>query len=1155
MNPILTPIQTLPEYKSLLEGARSGRIAALYGVSAVHKAQFAAALQGDLQRPLCIITRDETSARALMADLSALTAVDVRLLPLRDLTFHNVEGVSREYEQRRLAALWRAGRGAASVIVTTAEALMLRTLTPAALRESALELKLDEDYDVAALASSLVRLGYSRFEQVEGPGQFALRGGILDIFPAGSEEPVRAEFFGDTVDSLGVFDPMTQRRASNIEAALLLPVKESLPHLAEGGRDGLIAQLRKLAARKATSDTLREALLGDAARLEDLGDLAAADRYMGQIYPEFATALSHFPPETVFISTDTPAILESARAIQARMGDDLAHLLENGVVPPSKEGFCLGAEALRAELARRALLLLDSFLGQSKGFEAKELLSLQAKQLPAFGGSLDVALRDINDYLALGYTVLALAGGKTRQRNLLRLLEEQNIPCTDKPEGARPSCVCVLEENLSSGFEYPSLKLAAVCEGQQGAKARQTAKKRRNKNALSAFSDLTPGDLVVHEHHGIGRFVGVERIQVDGVWRDYIKIAFAGTDFIYVPATALDLISKYIGSGEIQTVKLSKLGGAVWQKTRQKAKASARDLAEGLLKLYSQRQSRPGFAFATDDDWQRSFEEAFPFDETEDQLSCAQEIKGDMEQPIPMDRLLCGDVGFGKTEVAFRAVMKCLLSGKQAAILVPTTVLARQHYLSAVQRFAGHPLQIEMMSRFRTKNQLAATARKVKNGTCDLLIGTHRILQKDVRFKNLGLLVVDEEQRFGVTHKEAIKQLTTDVDVLTLTATPIPRTLNMALSGIRDMSLLEEAPLGRQAVQTYVLEHDDAILRDAIHRELSRGGQVYYLHNRIESIDRTAARLQQMFPDTVVAVAHGRMTEEHLSDVMSRTYSGEVGVLVCTTLIETGLDIPNVNTLIIEDADHMGLSQLHQIRGRVGRSARHAYAYFSYRRGKVLTEISQKRLSAIREFAEFGSGFKIAMRDLEIRGAGNVLGAEQSGHMMSVGYDMYLQLLEDATRELKGEPPRERTDCTADILVSAGLPQSYIPDAATRVDLYRRIARISGEADFIDMRDELIDRFGDPPAAALALLDIALLRADASRGGIYEISQKGQSLLFYFREARLESAAAACAEPRMRGRLLLSMGDKPYVSLKLKAGLSPLDAARELVALYLNAGA
>ena len=955
------------------------------------------------------------------------------------------------------------------------------------------------------------------------------------------------EFWGDDVDSLGRFDPMTQRRTENVPSVTVLPVRESLPTLAEGGIDGLCAALRKLAGRKSTGETLEKTLLSDADSLQELRYLTAADRYLPQIYPEMACALDYLPENTLFLLCDTPAVSESAQGFAHRQAEDLSHLLEEGLLPPTKTGYGLDDRQFRARLTQP--ILLDSFLAGT-AFSPEVLISLTAKQLSASVGGLDLLLRDVNDYLQLGYTVLLLTAGRSRVLNLQQLLREQDIPTVTELSQAGPKKVCILPHSLSAGAEYPALKTVMLCES--GQNSRKTTKKRKssNKDHIKSFSDLHPGDLVVHEHHGIGRFVGVERIQVDKVWRDYIKIAFAGTDFVFVPATGLDLVSKYIGNPEQEHVRLSKLGGVSWQKAKQKAKKSATDLAEQLLKLYAARQKNPGFAFAPDDDWQRSFEEAFPYEETEDQLVCAQEIKRDMERPVPMDRLLCGDVGFGKTEVAFRAIMKCLLSGKQAAVLVPTTVLARQHYFSAVERFSGYPVKVDMMSRFRTNNQMQETLRKVKNGQVDLLVGTHRILQKDIHFKDLGLLVVDEEQRFGVAHKERIKQMAQGIDVLTLTATPIPRTLNMALTGIRDMSVLEEAPMGRQPVQTYVLEQNDAILRDAIRRELARGGQVYYLHNRIDSIDQTALKLQQSFPDVPIAVAHGRMTEEQMSDVMSRMYGGEISILVCTTIIETGVDISNVNTLIIEDADHMGLAQLHQIRGRVGRSNRHAYAYLTYRKGKVLTEVSQKRLSAIREFAEFGSGFKIAMRDLEIRGAGNVLGAEQSGHMMDVGYDLYLQLLAEATAELKGETPVHRTDCTADLLVSAGLPQNYVSDAATRVDLYRRIAMITSLEDYSDMQDELIDRFGDPPKAACALLDIALLRADATRAGVYEITQKNGSLLLFFRPEALEGAAACCAAPSLRGRIFLSAGEKPYITLKLRPTDDPLAQARALIDLY-----
>ncbi len=1137
----------LPEYPRLLEAARRTETVSVYGLSPVHRVHLAAALSADLPgRMVCAITRDEQAARMFAADLAALGGPEAVALPSRDLVFHNMEGVSHEYEQQRIRGFWRLYTGQCRMVCAPADALMLRTLPPQTLEQAVIFLENGGTASVEDLARRLVLAGYTRVGQTEGPGQFALRGGILDVFPAGEDQPVRAEFFGDEVDSLGRFDPLTQRRVQGEERICFLPVREALPAMSDGGIAGLCQTLRKLAGRKSSSDQLRTNLLKDCETLEQLGNLPAADRYLPQIYPEMATGFSYLPEDTLFLCCDTPAVHETAQGAAHRQAEDVGHLLENGLIPPAKTGY--GMDDRQFISAVKQPVLLDSFLA-ANAFSPESLISFSAKQLPAAGG-LEILLRDVGDYLRVGSTVILLAGGRSRVENLIQMLEEHEIPCTREPEQAGPRRVCVLPEALSAGMEYPALKLALLCEGLSVGKKSGKKRKRSGKDAIKSFSDLHPGDLVVHEHHGIGRFTGVERIQVDRVWRDYIKIAFAGSDVVFVPATGLDLVSKYVGAAETETVRLSKLGTAAWQKTKQRAKKSASDLAEKLLALYAARQKLPGFSFEPDDDWQRSFEEAFPYEETEDQLTCAQEIKNDMQKPAPMDRLLCGDVGFGKTEVAFRAIMKCILSGKQAALLAPTTVLARQHYFSAVERFSGYPVKVDMMSRFRTSRQLQDTARRAKTGQVDLLIGTHRILQKDVGFQDLGLLVVDEEQRFGVAHKERIKEIAQGVDVLTLTATPIPRTLNMALTGIRDMSVLEEAPLGRQPVQTYVLEHNNAIIRDAIRRELARGGQVYYLHNRIDSIDTAALKIQQDFPEAVVGVAHGRMGEEQMSDVMSRMYAGEIGVLVCTTIIETGVDIPNVNTLIIEDADHMGLAQLHQIRGRVGRSSRHAYAYLTYRKGKVLTEISQKRLSAIREFAEFGSGFQIAMRDLEIRGAGNVLGAEQSGHMMDVGYDLYLRLLSEATAELKGETPVRPTECTADLLVSAGLPQSYVPDAATRVELYRRIAQIITQEDYRDMQDELIDRFGAPPKAACALLDIALLRADASAAGIYEISQKNGSLLLFFRSEKLEGAARACAASNLRGRVFLSAGEKPYITLKLRPADDPLAQARMVVDLY-----
>ena len=636
-------------------------------------------------------------------------------------------------------------------------------------------------------------------------------------------------------------------------------------------------------------------------------------------------------------------------------------------------------------------------------------------------------------------------------------------------------------------------------------------------------------------------------MQVDGFEKDYVKIAYAGTDCLYVPATQLDLVTKYTGGGEEKPVRLSKMGGAEWARTRSRAKSAAKDMAQKLIALYAERQRLPGYAFSPDSEWQREFEDNFDYTETDDQLRCTAEIKADMESSVPMDRLLCGDVGFGKTEVALRAVMKCVLDGKQAAILVPTTVLAQQHYQTALQRFFGFPVGIAVLSRFRTGAQTTQTLSDIATGKVDLVIGTHRLLSKDVRFKDLGLLVVDEEQRFGVTHKEHIKELSRGVDVLTLSATPIPRTLNMAMSGIRDMSSIEEPPEDRLPVQTFVMEHDWGVIADAIRREIQRGGQVYYLHNRVEDIDRTALRLQKLLEDVTVAVAHGQMDKNMLASVMESVVSGETQVLVCTTIIETGIDIPNVNTLIIEDADKLGLAQLHQIRGRVGRSTRRASAYLTFRRDKVLTEIAEKRLSAIRDFAAFGSGFKIAMRDLEIRGAGNLLGAEQSGHMVDVGYDMYMKLLSEAVLEARGIEVPKRADCSADLAVAANIPERYIGSSEQRMDIYRRIAAIRTEEEADDLTDELIDRFGDPPPGVNALIHVALLRGEAGRAGVTDIAQKQGYLRFTVRDFDMEKVSALYARPEYRGRLRVEAGSKPCLSLKIKAKGRVIDEARKFV--------
>jgi len=1145
---LLPLLQELSEYRKIRDSLSSPGWSLVYGTSPVHRSFLAAGISESGACPV-VIARDEESARSLMEDYIAFGGGSACFLPTREFIFHNIDNVSREYEQQRIAALHRYMKGG-SALFTTPEALMCMTMPPEAIEKTVFSIDSDGEYDLEKLALTLTDAGYIRTESVEGPGQFALRGGILDVFPAGSVHPARIEFFGDFVDSISYFDTVTQRRISPAVLVEILPTREALPGLAPGGISGLCALLRKKAAK--ASEQLRKTLEADAEMLEAVGLIAASDRYLQDIYG-FHTALEYISPDSPVLLCDSQACFEAAKAYEFRCSEDIVALLENGVISSSQKGISVSASDLKNSLSGARGLMLDSFMGTTP-IPPSEILSFNSRTVSPYGGGAENAADEIEEFLGLGYTVYVLAGGGHRAQNMIRLLTDRSLSCTSDEEKAGPRTVCVLADAISTGFELPDRKVVVFTEGRGSRKAASKPKKRK-KNHLNSYTDLTPGDLVVHDHHGIGRFVGVERIVVDKVWKDYIKIAYAGSDYVYVPATNLDLVSKYIGAGEQTEVSLTKLGGASWAKAKTKAKKAAVDLAESLARLYAARKEKPGFAFPPDDDWQLSFEEAFPYEETEDQLSCAQEIKHDMEQTFSMDRLLCGDVGFGKTEVAFRAIMKCILAGKQAAVLVPTTVLCSQHYLTAMERFSGYPIRVEMLSRYRSPNQAKDILRRLATGEIDIIVGTHKLLQKDVHFKDLGLLVVDEEQRFGVTHKEAIKKIATSVDVLTLTATPIPRTLNMALTGIRDMSVLEEPPRGRRPVQTYVLEHDNIVINDAIRRELARGGQVYYLHNRIESIDTIAGGLQKAFPDAVIATAHGRMNEERFSDVMARTYSGEIQILVCTTIIETGVDIPNVNTLIIEDADRFGLAQLHQIRGRVGRSNRHAYAYFTYRRGKVLSEIAQKRLTAIREFAEFGSGFKIAMRDLEIRGAGNVLGAEQSGHMVSVGYEMYLRLLSEAASEIKGEAPERKVNCTADFLLSAGLPQNYITDPGTRVDLYRRIALINSEEEWLDMRDELLDRFGDIPKAGLALLDIALLRANASKCGIDEITQKAGSIMFYFHPTELRRASAVCALPAYKGKMLLSPGDRSYITLRIRPDDDPLKSAADAVKAFSEAEA
>ena len=1164
MNLLLSVLEKLPEYNTLLAMVEQGKTAALSGVGGLSRAHVSAALHTSSGRPMVVICQDDLAAQTMVEELAAFLPQPPQLLPSREFTFYDAAGVSRGWEQKRLRQLYDLATGKTKVLVASLEAMSLRTIPRQTLFSSSVALKCGGSYSLDELCRKLTDMGYARTTLVEGIGQFSLRGGIVDVYSPNYDDPIRVEFWGDELDTMGFFDTITQRRTENLEEAVLLPVAETATGLHPGGIGGLCEDLQALIARqrrrKTPFEPLISALQADLEKLENGISFPAADRYMALIYPELATAGDYISKDALVVLCDHGALQRAAKAHQEVFGEELDSFLQAGSLCGELCDFYAEFEDLCLSLQDRACVYLDSFLASSypNALPPKQLLSITAKQLPSYGGSLDTAVSDLAYYQKNGFISLVLCGNRRRGEILKDVLQERGIeaamafPAQALPN---PGQILLTDGCLPAGLEYPAMSLAVLTEGQLTTAAARKAgrpkrKKATNRQKLNSFADLSPGDLVVHEYHGIGRYVAMEQMKVSGVVKDYVKIAYQGTDVLYVPATQLDLVSKYIGGGEDAPVRLHKLGGEQWQKTKARAKAAAKDLAAGLIQLYAARKRRPGYAFCADTPWQAEFEDGFEYAETDDQLRCIAEIKQDMETPTPMDRLLCGDVGFGKTEVALRAAMKAMMDGKQVAILVPTTVLAQQHYVTAMKRFGGFPVNIDVLSRFRTVTQQKKTVAALEAGTVDLVIGTHKLLQKDIKFKDLGLLIVDEEQRFGVSHKERLKEMSVGVDVLTLSATPIPRTLNMALSGIRDMSTIEEPPRDRYPVQTFVLEHNDHMVDDAIGRELQRGGQVYYLHNRTESIEQTAARLKARHPGVEVATAHGKMDQEQLSDIMQRMADGEIRILVCTTIIETGIDISNVNTLIIEDADKLGLAQLHQLRGRVGRSSRHAFAYLTFRKGKVLTEVAEKRLNAIREFAEFGSGFKIAMRDLEIRGAGDLLGAEQSGHMMSVGYDMYLKLLEDAVLEEKGEERAKEPECTADLSITANIAKTYVASGEQRMDLYRRMAAIRSEHDAEELLDEIVDRFGDPPKGVMNLIDVALLRARASAVGISKLEQKGDTVSVCFAGFDFAAISELCAKPAYKGRIFFAAGDTPMVNLRLKKDEDPLKMTKSLIKDY-----
>ncbi len=1115
----------------------------LTGVSQIHRAQILLTLSQDA--PVLAVVADEAAARQLCEDINFMAGERAAYpYPAKELNFLDAAGISREYEQLRITALSAVCSGKCRVLAASAEAAMQFTLPQEILLQNTLHIARGDTIDQKALTEKLTALGYARTEQVDAPCQFSVRGAIFDIFSPQNPLPVRIEFWGDEIDSMSWFEPETQRRTDSFDTAEIAPAVEALPDTA-----ALSEAIRELAkqVRGKHAAELKEKLRADADKLDSGVSLLNIDMYFPLIYPQTAT-LFDYCDGGVFLC-ETGSLLDAWQGLQARYTEDVKLMIEDGTLCRQLASYYLDANTVLAKAKERKLVCMNAFLSSTSSFQFQKMLSVEATQNAPWGGSTRILTEDLTELCKRGYRVMVCGGTEKTLPILQQDLQQSGITCAiaDADSKAEKGKVLLMRSGLSAGFEYPAIQYACIAQS----KAQSTVlKKRRFKKGqeIRALSEISEGDLVVHAGHGIGRFKGIKKLEMEGITKDYITIEYAGSDVLYVPVTQLDLVSRYIGGKDDVSVKLNKLGSQEWQKTRTNVKKAVKDMAAELIRLYAAREKAKGFPFDQDDEIQHDFEERFPYIETNDQLRAADEIKKDMEREHPMDRLLCGDVGFGKTEVAFRAALKCVLSGKQCVLLAPTTVLAHQHYETALRRFESVPINIELLSRFRTKKQQTEILKKTANGTIDLLIGTHRLLSKDVKFAALGLAVIDEEQRFGVAHKERFKEAFHGVDMLTLSATPIPRTLNMALSGIRDMSVIEEPPQDRYPVQSFVLEYNAGLVVQAIQRELKRGGQVYYIHNRVETIRQCAAKLQDMLPDARIGYAHGKMTELEISDIWKQLVEHEIDILVCTTIIETGVDVPNVNTLILEQADRFGLSQLYQLRGRVGRSNRRAYAYFTYQPNRSLTEVAEKRLDAMREFTQFGSGFRIAMRDLEIRGAGSILGGQQHGQMEQVGYEMYLKMLNEAIAEEKGEP-KKLPACTVDIQVEAHIPEDYISSMTSRLEIYRRIALVETQADQSDLIDELIDRFGDPPQSLLNLIGASLLRNTAGRLGISEITQKRGALFFFITQPNGRQLAALMQAYYDR----INFNDKnpPYfVAVRLKKGELSVDLMREVISIF-----
>ena len=1098
-----------------------------------------------------IVTYNDLKAKEIYEDYR-LYDKDVLLYPAKDIIFYSADIHGNAIVRDRLTVLRRLIENKGTTIILSLDGGMDRLLPLQMVKERIITVNQASTIKLQEFSGALVRLGYERQAQVEAPGDFAVRGGIVDVFPLTEDAPYRIELWGDEIDSIRTFDVSSQRSIEQVEQLVIYPAAEIIPDAVR-----LRAGIKKIEdEEKQYYKALREQFkTEEAARihqiiaefkenLEAYQGSIALESYIGYFYDQTVSFFQYFNNEdTIFFLDEPGRLAEKGEAVELEFREGMIGRIEKGYILPGQMDVIYGYKDVMGMLANRNTILISTMEVKNNFYTPKRKYDFTVQTVASYQKNFEVLVKDLERWKKNKYRVILLSGSRTRAMRLAEdLIRDFNLGSfysEDMDRILQSGEIMVAYGNLRRGFEYPLIKLVIISESDIfGAEKKKKRKKSSYEgNKIQSFTELTPGDYVVHENHGLGIYQGIEKIEVDKVTKDYIKIEYGGGGVLYILATGLDVIQKYSGS-EGRKPKLNKLNSIEWKNTKAKVRGAVQEIAKDLVELYAQRQEKTGFQFGSDTVWQKEFEEEFPYEETEDQLLAIEATKRDMESKRIMDRLICGDVGYGKTEIAIRAAFKAVSDGKQVVVLVPTTILAQQHYNTLVQRMKDFPVSVDVLSRFRSAAEQKKTLERLKKGNLDIIVGTHRVLSGDVKFKNLGLLIVDEEQRFGVGHKEKIKQLKKDVDVLTLTATPIPRTLHMSLVGIRDMSVLDEPPVDRLPIQTYVLEHNDEIIREAISRELARGGQVYYVYNRVNGIDEVANTVANLVPEANVAFAHGQMNERTLEKIMFDFISGEIDVLVSTTIIETGLDISNVNTMIIDDADRLGLSQLYQLRGRVGRSNRTAYAFLMYRRDKMLKEIAEKRLHAIKEFTELGSGFKIAMRDLEIRGAGNLLGAEQSGHMEAVGYDLYCKMLNEAVKSMKGEVTEEETyETTVDMDMDAFIPATYVKNEVQKLDIYKRIAEIENEEELMDMQEELTDRFGDMPSAVNNLLNIALIKSNCHSLYIVGLVHKENEVkLMMYPKAKLAVEKIPELMLKYQNNLKLMPQANPYFVYRLPAG-------------------